>query len=116
VLIADDEPDMRALAGDVLRRADVEVVEAADAEATLEGWRAHRPDVILLDHLMPPVTGLHIARQILDEDPHQAIILFTALDDADVRTSAAALGIARCVRKQDVMSLPDHVRAVVNRE
>jgi len=115
-LIADDEPDMRALAGDVLRRADVEVIEAGDADSTLERWRAHRPDVIVLDHLMPPVTGLHIAQQILGEDPTQLIFLFTALDDPGVRADAAELGIARCVRKQDVFSLPDLVRDAVSPE
>jgi CheY-like chemotaxis protein len=115
VLIADDEPDMRALVGDVLRRADVEVVEAADAESALAGWRAHRPDVVVLDHLMPPVTGLHIAEQILGEDPTQLIFLFTAMDEAAVRDQAQQVGIALCLKKDRVFEIPDLVREFVSR-
>ena len=106
---------MRALLGDVLRRADLEVVEAADAESTFAEWRAHRPDVIVLDHLMPPVTGLHIAEQILGEDPTQLIFLFTAMDEAEVRDAAERLGIALCVKKDRVFELPDLLRDYVNR-
>jgi len=105
---------MRALVGDVLRRADIDVVEAADAETALAGWRAHRPDVVVLDHLMPPDTGLHIAEQILDEDPHQVIFLFTALDEAEVRDAAAQVGIAMCVKKDRVFEIPDLVRSYVS--
>lgn len=101
---------MRALAGDVLRRADVDVIEAGDAEAVVAQWRAHQPDVIVLDHLMPPDTGLHIAERILAEQPQQVIFLFTALNDADIRAKCAAVGIRRCVPKQDVFELPDLVR------
>ena len=115
VLIADDEPDMRALVGDVLRRAEFDVVEAADAESALAEWRARRPDVVILDHLMPPVTGLHIAAQILGEDPTQLIFLFTAMDERDVREPAEQLGIALCVKKDRVFELPDLLRDYVNR-
>jgi CheY-like chemotaxis protein len=106
---------MRALVGDVLRRADLEVVEAGDAESTLAGWRTHRPDVIVLDHLMPPVTGLHIAEEILSEDPHQLIFLFTAMDEAEVRDHAEQLGIALCLKKDRVFEIPDLVREFVSR-
>ena len=106
---------MRALVGDVLRRADVDVVEAANAESTLAEWRAQRPDVIVLDHLMPPVTGLHIAEQILGEDPTQLIFLFTALDPAEVRAEAEQLGIALCVKKDRVFELPDLLRDYLSR-
>ena len=106
---------MRALVGDVLRRADLDVVEAADAETTLAEWRAQRPDVIVLDHLMAPVTGLHIAEQILGEDPTQLIFLFTAMDEAEVREPAEQLGIALCVKKDRVFELPELVREFLSR-
>jgi CheY-like chemotaxis protein len=106
---------MRALVGDVLRRAGVDVVEAPDAESALSGWRAHRPDVIVLDHLMPPATGLHIAEQILGEDPTQLIFLFTALDEAEVRDQAQQVGIALCLKKDRVFEIPDLVREFVSR-
>jgi len=106
---------MRALVGDVLRRADVEVVEAADAESTLAGWRTHHPDVIVLDHLMPPVTGLDIAAEILAEAPDQVIFLFTAMDEAEVRDHAQQVGIALCLKKDRVFEIPDLVREYLSR-
>jgi CheY-like chemotaxis protein len=114
VLIADDEPDIRALVADVLRRADLEVVEAADAEQTMTSWRQHRPAVIVLDHLMPPVSGFDLAEQILRESPNQVIFLFTALLDTDVRERSERLGITRCLPKERVFDLPELVRDVLN--
>ena len=105
---------MRALVGDVLRRANVDVVEAVDAETTLAEWRAHRPDVVVLDHMMPPDTGLHIAEQILGEDPTQLIFLFTAMNEAEVREPAERLGIALCVKKDRVFELPELLRDFVS--
>jgi DNA-binding NarL/FixJ family response regulator len=116
-LIADDEPDMRALIAHVLRSADVEVVaEAATAEATVALWREHRPDVIVLDHRMPPVSGLDVAKEILAEAPGQIIFLFTAYVDADIRAAATALGITACISKDQVFEIPDLARAHFNPE
>jgi CheY-like chemotaxis protein len=70
--------------------------------------------VIVLDHLMPPVTGLDIAEQILGEDPHQLIVLFTAMDEGAVRPSAAQVGIALCLKKDRVFEIPDLVRGLVS--
>ena len=105
---------MRVLVSDVLRRAQIDVVEAADADATLAGWRAHRPDVVVLDHLMPPNSGLDIARQILAEDPSQVIFLFTGLVDSGVRANSDQLGITLCLSKERVFDLPDLVRMYVS--
>ncbi|MEY2432498.1 MAG: two-component system, chemotaxis family, chemotaxis protein CheY [Acidimicrobiaceae bacterium] len=117
MLIADDEPDMRVLIAHVLRSADIEVVaEAANAEEAIALWREHRPDVIVLDHRMPPVSGLDVAKEILAEDPGQIIFLFTAFVDAAIRSSAATLGITTCVAKDQMFEIPDLVRAHFNPE
>ena len=115
MLIADDEPDMRALVSDVLRRAEFDVFEAANAQETLAGWRQHAPDVIVLDHLMPPVSGFDIARDILAEAPDQIIFMYTALVDDNVRAQSDAVGITLCVAKDRVFELPELVRDYVSR-
>ncbi|HEV3225294.1 MAG TPA: response regulator transcription factor [Acidimicrobiales bacterium] len=116
MLIADDEPDIRALMVQVLRTADVEIVgEAADAEQTIALWRTHRPDVVVLDHKMPPTSGFDVAKEILTEHPDQVIVLFTAFVDADVRAKAKQVGITVCVSKDRVFDIPDVMREHVNR-
>lgn len=111
MLIADDEPDMRALIAHVLRAADIDVVgEAADADETIALWRELRPDVIILDHRMPPTSGLDVAETLLAEEPRPVIFLFTAFVDVEIRMAAQRLGIARCIAKNDVFEIPELVR------
>jgi CheY-like chemotaxis protein len=116
VLIADDDPDIRALIAHVLRDSGIDVVEAADPEATVARWRDARPDVIVLDQRMPPTTGLEIAEMILADDPGQLIFLFTAFVDAEIRSAAERLGIAACVSKDQVFGIPELIRVHLNRE
>ena len=116
MLIADDEPDMRALIAHVLRAAGIDVVEADGADETLARWRDERPDAIVLDQRMPPTTGLEVAGTILAVDPAQVIFLFTAFVDAEIRSEAKRLGIAGCVSKSQVFEIPEMVRAQLNRE
>lgn len=112
VLVVDDEPDMRVLVRHVLAAApEVEVVAEADGpETALEAWRSARPDLVVLDHRMPRRAGLEVAAEILAEVPDQPIVLFSAFLDQDLRARAAALGVRRCLAKDDVFALPDVVR------
>ena len=105
---------MRALISHVLRAQEIDVVEAVDAEETLARWREFRPDVIVLDHRMPPTSGLELAKVILDDEPGQVIFLFTAFVDAEIRAEAAQLGIVACISKDQVFELPDLVRGHVS--
>ena len=113
VMIADDELDMRALVRAVLEASDIGVSvvgEAADGAEAIEVWRAldgpPLPDVIVLDHRMPGLTGLEVAQQILAERPRQLIVLYSAFLSEEVRARAVEAGISRCVSKQDLVQLP----------
>ena len=106
---------MRVLIGHVLTRADIEAIEAEDGPSTLAAWREHRPDVIVLDHKMPPTSGFDIAAQILSEDPNQLIFMFSALVDEGIRARTEQMGITLCLSKDRVFDIPDLVRQFVNR-
>ena len=112
-LIVDDEDDMRTLLRVLLSdgTGEIEVVgEAADGEEGLALWRAQQPDVIVLDQRMPGLTGLEVAAAILEDNPAQTIILFSAYLSNAMRTEAAALGIHACITKEQVFDLPDLIR------
>ena len=109
-LIVDDEEDMRFLVRAVIEAANhgLSVAgEAADGEQALARWREERPDVVVLDHRMPDMTGLEVARAILAENPGQSIILFSAYLDEETTAQAKRLGVAACLAKTDYGRLPE---------
>jgi CheY-like chemotaxis protein len=67
VLVADDDENVRQLARVALAAEGHEVTEAADGEEALALLRAHRPDVIVLDLVMPKLDGFSVLEQIQDD-------------------------------------------------
>jgi CheY-like chemotaxis protein len=67
VLVADDDDSVRRLVREALATDRVEVGEAADGEEALALIRAHRPDVLVLDLLMPGLDGFAVLEQIQDD-------------------------------------------------
>ena len=109
ILIVDDEPDMQFLVSATLqvRASEFEVVAtASDGAEGIALWRTHRPDVILLDQRMPDMSGLEVAERILAEDCGQCIVIFSAFVTDEVAASAAAIGVRRCVSKDEIFDLP----------
>jgi CheY-like chemotaxis protein len=113
MLIVDDELDMRMLVRVVIEMANngLSIVgEAADGVEAIKIWRdldgPPVPDVIILDNRMPGLTGLEVAKQILEERPDQIIVLYSAFLDDEVRAEAADVGVTRCVSKHDLELLP----------
>ena len=110
VLIVDDETDIRVLLEAVIERANeglTVVGNAANGAEAIELWRETEPDVILLDHQMPEMTGLETAEAILAEQPDQRIILYSAYLDDDTHRQATQLGITACLPKGDLSRIPD---------
>ncbi|RCV53970.1 response regulator [Marinitenerispora sediminis] len=92
VLLADDEPLIRAGVRTILRsdpRIDV-VAEAPDGRAAVELARSHRPDVALLDIVMPRLDGLAAAAEIRRVLPETAVVILTTFAEDDY--IARALG------------------------
>jgi CheY-like chemotaxis protein len=113
VLIVDDEDDMRALLREMIQLANhgLRVAgEATDGDEALRRWREQRPDVVLMDQRMPGLSGLETADRILRERPDQAVVLFTAYLDDEVKRMAHDLGIRACVRKDQAAKVIARLR------
>ena len=84
-LIADDHPMMReALVTALAEETDLERVgEASNGFEAIELTEACKPDVILMDLLMPGMDGLEAIGRILKADPHAKILVVTSLEDED---------------------------------
>ncbi len=87
ILAVDDEKNIRLLVEINLKRAGYEVVTASDGEEALEKVKAERPDLVVLDVMMPRKDGFEVLRT-LRADPETMelpVIMLTAkAQDADV--------------------------------
>ena len=84
ILIADDDLEVLALVAHQLKAAlDVEVLEASDGEEALEVAREHRPDLVVLDVMMPAMSGWEVCRAIRDDADiaETGIIMLTGIGE-----------------------------------
>jgi two-component system, OmpR family, alkaline phosphatase synthesis response regulator PhoP len=84
ILVADDDPQILSVISRQLGRLGYRVIEAADGAAALAGAKAHHPDLILLDVLMPHMNGWEVARAVR-QDPtlkDTPIVVLTAIGHA----------------------------------
>ena len=91
VLVVDDEPNIREVVGRYLQRDGHTVVLAADGEAALRLYREHRPDLVVLDLMLPRVTGLEACRRIQAER-RVPVIMLTARGDEEDRIIGLGVG------------------------
>jgi CheY-like chemotaxis protein len=105
LLVVDDDPDSRFLVrmmGERSGGALFVVAEASSGEEAIHWWQELRPDIIVLDYLMPGLSGLEVAERILAREPGQLIVLFTAHRDEKLGRRAAELGVRACLAKTDL--------------
>ena len=99
VLVADDHPEM-AKAVCRLLSLDCDVVgSVADGSGLLEAAQRLQPDVVVVDVNLPNVDGLEACRQITHAHPEMKVIVFTAMQDSEVRERSLELGAAAFVSK-----------------
>lgn len=85
VLIVDDHPAFRRFARRLLEEAEFAVVgEAADGAGAIEAVRRLRPEIVLLDVLLPDRSGLDVARALEDEPSRPAVVLTSSRDPHDL--------------------------------
>jgi len=100
VLIADDNGMMREVQRMFLEQARHEVVaEAADGAEAVKFFTEHRPDLVLLDLVMPGTTGLEALEKIRALDPAAKVIMVTAIEQDAMDKKILGLGAAAILRK-----------------
>lgn len=92
ILIADDEANIRLLVRSTLEDEDqYQILEAADGREALNHIRADSPEVVILDLMMPRVSGLDVLEEIRKHPPKRrpVIIVLTAKVNEEQRALAA---------------------------
>jgi len=116
VLIADDDPQGVELLEAYLSDSGFEVQTAADGEAALARVQSWQPDLILLDIMMPKLSGFEVCKR-LRADPRTrptAVLMITALDQASDVERAVDIGtddfVTKPINKTDLLK---RVRALL---
>jgi DNA-binding response OmpR family regulator len=94
VLVVDDEAPIRLLCRVNLEAEGMKVLEAADGVEGVETAKAERPDVILLDVMMPGMDGWQVAENLVDDEAtsHIPLIFLTARAELRDRAKGLELG------------------------
>src|SRR3712207_1617411 len=92
LLVVDDEPNIRELLSASLRYAGFEVETAADGQQALAMATSFRPDLLVLDVMMPGLDGFGVVRRLRESGRHTPVLFLTARDAAEDKVSGLTLG------------------------
>ena len=100
ILVIEDDPGMRLMLGEVLKRPGFDVVLAANGREGVELARARPADVVITDLFMPEKEGLETIKEIHQDSPQAAIIAISGKPGAPALLAVAQrFGASRVVQK-----------------
>ena len=116
VLIVEDEKNIVDIIRFNLTRENFEVLEAYDGEAGLALARAEKPDLILLDVMMPKMMGFDVCKALRDEGDNVPVIILTAREEEEDKIFGLEIGADDYITKPFSMrELIARVRANIRR-
>jgi two-component system alkaline phosphatase synthesis response regulator PhoP len=118
VLVIDDEAPIRLLCRVNLQAAGMDVVEASDGATGLELARTSKPDVILLDVMMPGIDGWKVAEELLDDPDTDNIPIIFLTARAELRDRARGIdlgGVDYVTKPFNPLELAPLVRELLER-
>ncbi|MBX3038847.1 MAG: response regulator transcription factor [Anaerolineales bacterium] len=108
ILVVDDEPKIVRLARDYLEKNNFRVVTAADGQSALATTRREKPDLIILDLMLPNIDGREVCK-ILRKESDVPIIMLTALSEEIDQVTGLEIGA------DDYITKPFSPRALIAR-
>ena len=101
ILIMDDDPILRGVAGESLKQAGFSVSESENGIQALAAIKKHRPDIVLLDVMMPEMDGFDTCRAIreLPDGDMLPVVMITALEDLESINRAYEVGATDFITK-----------------
>jgi DNA-binding response OmpR family regulator len=118
VLVIDDEAPIRLLCRVNLEAEGIHVLEAADGAKGLDLAREERPDVVLLDVMMPGLDGWRVAEELLEDDRTSGIPIIFLTARAEFRDRARGLdigGVDYVTKPFNPLDLAPLVRGLLDR-
>jgi CheY-like chemotaxis protein len=103
VLVVDDHPSFRRFARRLLEASGYTVVdEAGDGASALAAVQERRPDIVLLDVLLPDTTGFELAEAFAADPDGPIVVLTSSRSAADFERSLAHSGARGFIAKRDL--------------
>ena len=92
ILVVDDEDVLAEMVSMALRYEGWAVNTAADGAAAIAAARDVRPDAVVLDVMLPDMSGLDVLRKLRADNPHLPVLLLTAKDALEDRIAGLTAG------------------------
>ena len=109
VLVVEDDPTVSSVLSAYLRRAGFDALVADDGPTALQEWRQRRPDVVILDIMLPGMSGLEVLQRRRGDDDQAAVVILSARGEEEDRLVGLDLGA------DDYMVKPFSPREAVGR-
>lgn len=115
VLLVDDETDFLDIMGQKIRSWGYEVVFASNGKEAIDGVKSEKPDIIVLDYMMPEMDGVSALKEIRKIDSKIPAIIFTAYPDEKIIKEAEKLGVTAFIPKLSTYSAPqENLKAMLD--
>ncbi|WAJ47483.1 response regulator transcription factor [Mycobacterium sp. Aquia_216] len=92
VLVVDDESVLAEMVSMALRYEGWNIATASDGSSAIASARAQRPDVVVLDVMLPDMSGLDVLHKLREENPQLPVLLLTAKDAVEDRIAGLTAG------------------------
>jgi two-component system OmpR family response regulator len=116
LLVVEDEPNIRELLSTSLRFAGFEVHTAGDGATALKLAETARPDLIVLDVMLPDMDGFAVTRRLRDQGRRMPVVFLTARDDTQDKVTGLTVGGDDYVTKPfSLEEVVARIRAVLRR-
>ena len=90
ILIADDDPEILKMVEAALQPVSAQIVKATDGEKALEMFLVEQPDLVILDVMMPKLSGWEVAKYIRDRDQYKGVKLLMLTGIGEVVNDATS--------------------------
>lgn len=100
ILVADDSSYMRGVIKKILKSSGyADILEASDGESAVGLYRKERPDMVLLDIVMPVKSGIDALREIRASDPRARVVMVSAVGQEVIIKEALGMGASGFIVK-----------------
>jgi len=99
VLIVDDSSFMRQILKNIITKIGYEIYEASEGKQAIEEYKKQKPDLVLLDIILPGITGKEILAEIKKINSKQKVIMVTAVGQQQIIDECKKLGAEEYIIK-----------------